>query len=335
LTGLYPWFDDHYNHFYQCLLNGKFPHALLLTSQADIGMNCLIAALSKLLLCHRHGQKMPCQQCVSCRIFQNNSDHPDLYQITEDPSNAHTIKLSSLTQLLEPLRRTATYQNKVVCLPYIERMTESANNALLKILEEPPSETFFIMSCFYIKHISKTVRSRCQSYAINVSYKQAYPWLISQLDDENQRETVSENQLKSIWQMTRSSPLLTLNYVKDPHFFQLRNEIIQMLKIKQNPVAMVEHLLSYGDIRAVLNWLQLILSDLVYLRCINGEKWLVNQDQIENLRAIATRFQRKELLLLYQKLLHMHHSYEHQSNLNAQLLLEHILIAIHNNKIND
>lgn len=122
----------------EAVKNSKVAHAYLFSGISGIGKRRMALALAKDL------------RCVGT----------DLHCLS--PTGA-TIKVEVLRELkqkiyLHPLEG----ETKVVLLSPAEAMTEAGANALLKILEEPPAQTYFILISSQPARILPTIRSRCQ-----------------------------------------------------------------------------------------------------------------------------------------------------------------------------
>ena len=129
---------------WQHALHGRFPQSILLTGPKGIGKLTAARVLTMALLCESTGEK-PCGQCVACRKVEQNY-HSDVTCI--DAGDAE-IKVDTA-------RRIRHAQN----------MNAAAQNALLKLLEEPPEYAFFILMTENESAILPTILSRCTQYAM-------------------------------------------------------------------------------------------------------------------------------------------------------------------------
>ena len=142
---------------------GKLPHALLLTGIRGIGKTRVATGLAQALNCE--GTQKPCETCTSCQKIAGKI-HPDIHWI--EPAEDKTVisieairKIQSTLQL-HPLEGQA----KCACIEPADSMTLAAANALLKILEEPPANTYFILITDKPFELPATIRSRCQQVAL-------------------------------------------------------------------------------------------------------------------------------------------------------------------------
>lgn len=114
------------------------------------------------LLCDQAGpgaRDVPCDSCRSCRQVRSNS-HPDLFCVEKEGGS---IKLRQSHEILKEATSRPYYSGrKVFIIKDAEELTLEASNALLKIIEEPPSYVTFILTASHLGGIPETIQSRCQ-----------------------------------------------------------------------------------------------------------------------------------------------------------------------------
>jgi DNA polymerase-3 subunit delta' len=142
------------------LAHDRLPHALLFTGADGIGKHSLALAFVARLQCERDGEDA-CGECSSCRQIAAAS-HPDV-QLISVASGKKDIGIDRIRELkrfmqLQPMRGRA----KVAVLDEAHLLTIPAQNALLKVLEEPPARSFLLLVSSNPGALLATVRSRCQ-----------------------------------------------------------------------------------------------------------------------------------------------------------------------------
>ena len=149
---------------------GRFPHALLIEGETGSGRHTLAMAIARAAVCTGEGER-PCGVCPHCR----KSEHPDITVYGDDGS----IKID----LVRDLRQEAYVMpneapRRVMILAGAQHMLPPAQNALLKILEEPPRHVLFILLCENRSQLLETIRSRCVCVTMTVvEWEQAAPLL--------------------------------------------------------------------------------------------------------------------------------------------------------------
>lgn len=135
----------------------------LFTGPSGVGKNLVAINFAKLLLCDSVGDGAPCNKCRHCLRVANGT-HPDVLNIEPDPEK--TVPEISITQIREMQTRLQFQalegRRKITIINDADRMHLSAANAALKILEEPPQATHFILISSAPHRLLPTIRSRCQ-----------------------------------------------------------------------------------------------------------------------------------------------------------------------------
>lgn len=141
-----------------CLIDSKrFPHALIIEGEHGLGKKTLARKLAGALVCR--GDDKPCGACKQCRKAEQGI-HPDIIEhIAEGGSNSfHVNTVRDVVN--DAFMRPNEADYKVYILGNAECMNLSAQNALLKILEEPPEYVVFIMTVSSKSMMLETVLSR-------------------------------------------------------------------------------------------------------------------------------------------------------------------------------
>ena len=136
---------------------GRLPHALLFIGPEGIGKAKLAKYLAGAILCL--GDHPPCGACGPCKLLAEDK-HPDFLPLVPDNNR---IKIDAIRELSQnfsfaPLMGT----RRVVFVAEAHLMNSAAANALLKTLEEPPPDTFFLLVTHAAGWIPRTILSRCQ-----------------------------------------------------------------------------------------------------------------------------------------------------------------------------
>ena len=147
--------------------SGNIPHALLFTGLDGIGKKKTALAFAMALNCHAiAGQSSvgsepiePCGMCRPCKKIAAGH-HPDLIIVAPEESR---IKIAAIRGLGNALA-VKPYEalKRIVILDQAQTMNPQAGNALLKLLEEPPTETVLILIAVNTYSLLPTIASRCQ-----------------------------------------------------------------------------------------------------------------------------------------------------------------------------
>ena len=153
---------------HQALARGRLPHGLLFAGPEGVGKRAVAVRLAQALLCARGGAEA-CGTCAPCGKVDRGT-HPDLHFLTpqgtvikigEDYDEANTVR---------HLIRLAAYKSfegraKVFIIEDAHQLNLPSANALLKTLEEPPSDAYLILLTSQPQALLPTIRSRTQRVA--------------------------------------------------------------------------------------------------------------------------------------------------------------------------
>lgn len=179
----------------------RFAHAWLIHGLAGIGKRQFILAAAAGLLCESPVNGLACNACSAC-AWVASGNHPDLRRIRpaalalqegEDPSDTGESgaarKTPSRDIRVEQLRalhdwfNTATHRGgwRVAVLYPAEALNPISANALLKVLEEPPANTVFLLAADAPDRLLPTLVSRCRRLPLPVpAAQECLPWLREQ-----------------------------------------------------------------------------------------------------------------------------------------------------------
>lgn len=138
--------------------DGRFPHALLLEGENKAQQTALIKQIAAAVFC-RDRANAPCGVCNDCHKVQENI-HPDLLIYGEEGGikSFHIDVIREIRMSAYILPNDA--EKKIYVLYDGQNMTIQAQNALLKLVEEPPAHCIFILTCDNRSKLLPTILSR-------------------------------------------------------------------------------------------------------------------------------------------------------------------------------
>ncbi len=134
-----------------------FPHAIIFSGPKGSGKKtlALFAAMSVACL----GENKPCLSCEACRKIQQGIC-PDIISVGLQ-KDKKTIGVEAVRHIRETVHRVPNDLSvKIYMLSDADKMTVQAQNALLKLFEEPPNGVYFFLMCSSTAELLPTVRSR-------------------------------------------------------------------------------------------------------------------------------------------------------------------------------
>ncbi len=270
---IYPW---HLKNW-QYLQNNKstLPHAMIFHGPEGTGIEHFAELWAQNILCENHTDiaQTACE-CSSCRWFSQHS-HPDFRQLTPesfeavseraDNANDTDTKKTRVSQKIpiDAIRQLHDFVNitshrggeKVILIFPVESMTIEAANALLKMLEEPPEKTFFLLVTAHMKALLPTILSRCGKLAFPLpNTTESLQWLEKQ-HVKNAAILLAEQ---------GGAPLFALEAFETASNHQEHQILLDFLLLPQrNTLLKTAEQLQKVPIRQVVLWLQRWGYDLV------------------------------------------------------------------------
>ncbi|PLK59073.1 DNA polymerase III subunit delta' [Candidatus Palibaumannia cicadellinicola] len=321
---LYPWLESDYLNILTRYQQGKGHHALLLYSPKGNGKASLFQALSRWLICLQPNTIRNCGQCHSCQLM-NAGNHPDYYQL-ELEKGQQSIGVETIRVFIESLYSHARQGGaKVISLSHIELLTKQGVNALLKIIEEPPNNTYFLLGCRDKSCLLPTLLSRCLCWQLSYPDEAlGLSWL------QQQKNTYPSLAASTALRLCGGAPLAALALLQ-PACWKQRIALC---------MAMSEalHCSDWLTLLPLLNghnhkdnnngpmhWLLTILIDALKWQQ-GAQDFVVNVDQTHLVTAVAARWDSMTLHHQVQQWLNCRRKTTEVSGINRQLLLAYQLL---------
>lgn len=139
-------------------LDGRKPHAVLIDGGGVEERDELARYTAKMLVCENQS-RTPCGECENCRKATENI-HPDIIPVEKPEDKKHFVKDDVKRMVGEAHLTPNEAETKVYIIKEMQLMTEESQNLLLKILEEPPHYTSFVITSQTANAVIGTVLSR-------------------------------------------------------------------------------------------------------------------------------------------------------------------------------
>ena len=350
---------------------GRMPHAYVFSGADGVGKFATARAWAKMLLCQDRTQRPgepaffdSCGRCASCHMFESGG-HPDFQPIYKElvtfTKNGKN-KTAPLDMPIDVIReflldKAATRPQASQYVVYVIREAEKVNpysqNAMLKILEEPPPFCVIILICSRLEKMLPTTLSRCR--LVRFGPVEA-GFIVRKLEESGITDPESgywanfcEGRLGQALQWAALEP-------KGDRPYQIKRELLDRLANASLPDVLeqadwmgkaakqiaaawsaVTENVSTKDItrRAQIGLIQMVtlaLSDALKLTLGSG-KALVNTDQTAVIRQLADKYEPERLSLLVTQMYQLHRWVE--SSVNEKLIFEQLLLNLtHSDIIN-
>jgi DNA polymerase-3 subunit gamma/tau len=146
------------------ILRGQLAHAYLFCGPRGVGKTSAARIFAKTINCAHPGPDLePCGECDSCRSFAEG--HSYCIHELDAASNNGVDDIKTLMDQVQIPPQVGRYS--VYIIDEVHMLSQSAFNAFLKTLEEPPAHAIFILATTEKHKILPTILSRCQTYDFN------------------------------------------------------------------------------------------------------------------------------------------------------------------------
>lgn len=143
---------------------GNFPHGVLVECQNEKEGEDFARFIANCLVCR--GSSKPCGACADCLKAQKNG-HPDITETDGVKGKSRNFTVDAVREIRDDAFIVPNESDcKIYILKNAQNMNEQAQNAILKILEEPPSYVYFIIVTTSKSTMLETVLSRVQVYSL-------------------------------------------------------------------------------------------------------------------------------------------------------------------------
>ncbi len=137
------------------------PPAILVISSATLTVADTAIELGKTYMCIKDS-KNPCEQCKNCILIGKN-EHPDFIHFDVSSPAKDTVKVIDIRSLSNFFKLTSNQGGtRILSLGFLENVSLTIKNSLLKTIEEPPENLKVILYTKSLSSVPLTIKSRCQ-----------------------------------------------------------------------------------------------------------------------------------------------------------------------------
>ncbi len=314
----------------------RVSHSYLFFGPDGVGKKLVAIEFARALNCYNTGNKANKKKitisecdCISCKKIKKGI-HPDVFLI--EYGGVKDIKVDQIREELEERLYFKPFEGrfKVAIVDEAHRMNLNAQNAFLKTLEEPPSDSVIILITSQPQALIPTIRSRCQLVEFKPLPEE------SVLEEIKKREDLSPDESVIASRLSGGSLGRALSLDKD--LLQERKEIIMKLSdINPNSASQVLDFVesmprgsSPRDIDRLMfifDIISLWLRDMVLIKIGFSEDFLSNRDLISLTRRLADRWSMDNILNKI-KFLEKTWYAVFRGNANKQIALENLVLGI-------
>lgn len=302
------------SQYNQLILSNQNCNSFLFESKDEIFLTNFCYCFAKYLLCSSN--KKPCNVCQNCQKVELLS-HSDL--IIYPKNNKKSILVDDIKSLIEQVYLSPIESDKkVFVLNDFSLATIQAQNKLLKILEEPPKNVFFIIGATNISKVLPTIISRCKRTRLLA------------LSDEEIKEAIKGCQnIDSIIDLAGGELTKAVKYSLDKNFIEIYEQVISTLQDMKDSRQLIKYsslLLSKREnFSVILTIFESFFRDILLIR-LNKSCLIKNKNIYKTLENLAKDYNADGVDKIIKRIYTI--SKQLEANCNPTYLLDNLLLYI-------
>lgn len=309
----------------QAAIRDKKPfHAYLFQGEEGVGKEALARTFAAGLQCQSESADKPCKECVSCRQMESGNQ-PDVIWVTREKASLGVDEIrEQLCNTMDIKPFSSPY--KIYLVPEAEKMTEAAQNALLKTIEEPPEYGIVILMTSNISALLPTIQSRC----LTMEFRPLSTAVVESYVKEHCQ--VPDYQARASAAFAQGNLGKAMRYAKSEDFIERKDHIISLLRhVEQmdlsEMLAVIKDLGTRKDeVRDYIDLMVLWYRDVLLFKATKDINQLLFQDEASYIsREASHRSYEKieEILQAFEKAKVRLHA-----NVNFDITMELMLLTL-------
>lgn len=309
----------------QAAIRDKKPfHAYLFQGEEGVGKEALARTFAAGLQCQSESADKPCKECVSCRQMESGNQL-DVIWVTREKASLGVDEIrEQLCNTMDIKPFSSPY--KIYLVPEAEKMTEAAQNALLKTIEEPPEYGIVILMTSNISALLPTIQSRC----LTMEFRPLSTAVVESYVKEHCQ--VPDYQARASAAFAQGNLGKAMRYAKSEDFIERKDHIISLLRhVEQmdlsEMLAVIKDLGTRKDeVRDYIDLMVLWYRDVLLFKATKDINQLLFQDE-------ASYISREASHRSYEKIEEILQAFEKakvrlRANVNFDITMELMLLAL-------
>ncbi len=264
-------------HFQSALQMRKISHAYILNGETGSGRHMLADSFTKALLCDSENTTDSCDICKSC-IQAESGNHPDIRYVTHEKAS---ISVDDIREQVNNDIQIKPYSSdyKVYIIPDANKMTEQAQNALLKTIEEPPSYAVIILITDNLHSLLPTIQSRCVTINTKpVNKEEIAAYLEKNLSMEKEQAHIAAG-------FCQGNMGKAIRFANSEDFQEMKSDVLKLLKnidtLELSEISEIIRTFSQrkGMINDYLDLMLLWYRDVLMFKVTKDANLLLYQDE--------------------------------------------------------
>ncbi len=250
------WLEKHLHQWRESLSSDRKPQAVILSGEPGMGKATLLKQIIADLLCRK--DTPACGECQNCRLNQQGH-HPDVDRLVPENNLIKVKMIRSLTDFFVSTPHCSDHKLAVIESAHL--MNPASANALLKVLEEPPTRGLLFLVTDSKHRLMPTIKSRCINLDVSTTKDeklQLLPWLKQQ--GSWSESDVADALMLADWQPLTALELLQTDGLSD---FTRYLDLIYKSSTQQQSIVEVAKILAEIDDMQTWQWLHRYNSQLI------------------------------------------------------------------------
>ena len=273
-------------HLQTAIKTGNLSHAYIINGEYGSGRQTIASALAKTIQCQsKTDDTDACGVCTSCKQAESHN-HPDIKYITHDKTS---ISVNDIREQLNNDISIKPYSSeyKFYIIPDANKMTEQAQNALLKTIEEPPSYGIVIFLTTNADIFLQTILSRC----VMLDLKPVKNSIVEEYIRNNYDVSDYECRFAANFAQGRIGRAKTI--VESTEFAHLKQDVMHVIKNAKDMtsgeiMAVVKDINNYKlTIDDYLDLMAMWFRDVLLFKSTNDTNYLIFSDEISLIKSQA------------------------------------------------
>lgn len=275
-------------HLQTAIKTGNLSHAYIINGEYGSGRQTIASALTKTIQCQsKTDDTDACGVCTSCKQAESHN-HPDIKYITHDKTS---ISVNDIREQLNNDISIKPYSSeyKIYIIPDANKMTEQAQNALLKTIEEPPVYAIIILLTENCDSLLPTIRSRCVTLTMNpVEKDKICTYLENKFQLEPEQAQIAAN-------YCQGNIGKAIRFASSSDFIEMKNQVLKLLKnLDSMDIASIidtikEFSTHKNDINDYLDLMLLWYRDVLMFKVTKDANLLLYSDEYSAISEQATK----------------------------------------------
>lgn len=279
------------HHLQAAIEKDKVSHAYIINGEQGAGKRLIASVFSKTLQCSspiiNENEINPCGICKSC-MQAESGNHPDIIWVTHEK---YSIGVDDIRKQVNNDIGIKPYSSpyKIYIINEAEKMTEQAQNALLKTIEEPPAYGIILLLTNNTSPILSTILSRCVLLDLKAIKEEKVVGFLME------KYGIPDYAAKLAAQFSQGNIGKAIRYGTSTDFMQIKEEVLHLLKyIDEMEISeiidSIKNLSEYKlQINDCIDFMQLWYRDVLMLKITNDPNMLLFKEQYRFLLEQAKR----------------------------------------------